>query len=109
MVRILQLNDRQRARMDFDSVRDDAQRLAKETDSVGRIWEGTEPDDFEPLEGIGPVYERRLYDAGICTYAALAGLPIDELTRICPPTKLRKPDYADWIAQARKLSRKAKG
>jgi hypothetical protein len=23
---------------------------------------------------------------------------------ICPPTKLRKPNYADWIAQARVMA-----
>ncbi len=109
IVRILELSERQKARMDFDAVRKDATRLAKETDSVGRIWEGTEPDNFEPLEGIGPVYEKRLYEAGICTFTALADASIEDLMRICPPTKIRKPDYEDWIAQARKLARKAKG
>jgi predicted flap endonuclease-1-like 5' DNA nuclease len=106
---ILQLNDRQLARMDFMAVRNDALRLALETESVGRIWGGTEPDDFEPLEGIGTTYEKRLYDAGICTYEALANISLEDLMRICPPTKIRKPDYEMWIRQARALTSQPKG
>jgi len=41
---------------------------AEETKTQNRTWDGTPPDDFEPIEGLGPVYEGRLYDAGICTY-----------------------------------------
>ncbi|MCS6848494.1 MAG: helix-hairpin-helix domain-containing protein [Anaerolineae bacterium] len=108
--RILELDDRQLLRVDFDAIRTDARRLAVETNSVGRVWQGNEPDDFEPIEGIGSVYERRLYEAGICTYEALANTPIERLMEICPPTKLRKPNYADWIAQARTLAqRKQRG
>jgi predicted flap endonuclease-1-like 5' DNA nuclease/predicted nuclease with TOPRIM domain len=103
-VRILQLNERQMLRMDFDDIRGDAQRLAHETGSVGRIWEAKEPDDFEPLEGIGRLYEKKLYDAGICTFEALASTSVDRLQEICPGTKLRTPDYADWITQARRLA-----
>ena len=109
LVRMLQLNDRQRIRIDFDEIRADAERLARETDSVGRMWEGAQPDDFEPLEGIGAVYEKRLYEAGICTYESLAALSVEDLTRICPPTRIRKPEYGDWISQARTLVKKVKG
>ena len=106
---MLQLNDRQLTRMDFSAIRSDAARLAYETESVGRIWGGTTPDDFEPLEGIGTTYEKRLYDAGICTYEALANTPAEELRRLCPPTKIRTPDYELWISQARAQSNQAKG
>ena len=106
---VLQLNERQLARMDFSAMRNDALRLAHETDSVGRVWGGAEPDDFEPLEGIGATYEKRLYAAGICTFEALANTPIEELMRLCPPTKLRKPDYELWIRQARALVSQPKG
>lgn len=102
--RILELNERQLIRMDFNEIRGDALRLANETDSVGRIWDGGTPDDFEPLEGIGKLYEKKLYDAGICTFAALAGSTVEQLAEICPGTKLRTPDYADWIAQAKRLA-----
>lgn len=102
--RILELNERQLIRMDFNEIRGDALRLANETDSVGRIWDGGTPDDFEPLEGIGKLYEKKLYDAGICTFAALANATVEQLAEICPGTKLRMPDYADWIAQAKRLA-----
>lgn len=103
---ILELDDLQSLRIDLDKIRADAQRLAIETNSVGRVWQGAEADDFELLEGIGSAYERKLYEAGICTYEALANTPIERLMEICPPTKLRKPDYAGWIAQARNLAQK---
>ncbi|RMG62400.1 MAG: hypothetical protein D6709_11680 [Chloroflexi bacterium] len=102
--RILVLDGPTLLRVDFGAVRADAQRLAIETNSVGRMWQGTAPDDLKLLEGIGSVYERKLYDAGICTYKALANTPIERLMKICPPNKLRKPDYAGWIAQARSLA-----
>ena len=101
---ILELDDLQLLRIDLDKIRADARRLAAETNSVGRVWQGAEADDLEALEGIGSVYERKLYEAGICTYEALANTPIERLMEICPPTKLRKPDYAGWIAQARSLA-----
>ncbi len=101
---VLELDDRQLLRIDLDKIRADARRLAAETNSVGRVWQGAEADDFEVLEGIGNMYERKLYEAGICTYEALANTPIERLMEICPPTKLRKPNYAGWIAQARSLA-----
>ncbi|GIV85283.1 MAG: hypothetical protein KatS3mg052_2290 [Candidatus Roseilinea sp.] len=103
--RILELDDSTLLRVDFGAVRADAQRLAIETNSVGRVWQGTAPDDLKLLKGIGSVYERKLYEAGICTYEALANTPIERLMKICPPNKLRQPDYAGWIAQARSLAR----
>lgn len=101
---VLELDDRQLLRIDLDKIRADARRLAAETNSVGRVWRGAEADDFEVIEGIGNVYERKLYEAGICTYEALANTPVEQLMEICPPTKLRKPDYAGWIAQAGSLA-----
>ena len=83
----------------------DARRLATETGSIGRTWSSQAPDDFEPLGGIGYTYEKRLYDAGICTYAALAAITPEGLEKICitgrkPP---KMPDFAAWIAQAKAL------
>ena len=101
---ILALDERAPLRANVQAVRDDARRLAVETDSVGRFWQGPPPDDFEPLAGIGEVFKRRLYAAGICTFEALANATVEQLTAICPPSRLRTPDYADWIAQARILA-----
>jgi predicted flap endonuclease-1-like 5' DNA nuclease len=49
------------------------------------------------------VYEGRLYDAGICTYQALADATVEQLTEICKAPAWRMPDYANWIAQAKEL------
>ena len=101
LVRVLEVQDFQA--VDIVAVKADALKLAEETDTVGRYWDGTPPDDFEKLEGIGEVYERRLYDAGICTFRALAGVSAERLQEICQAPDWRRPDYASWIAQAERL------
>ena len=101
LAEVLELDDRQRDQFDFAATRSDAIRLAEETRSVGRKWTGELPDDLEPLEGIGPVIEKRLYDAGICTYKALAAANLEHLVELCPPAKFRGANHAHWIEQAR--------
>jgi predicted flap endonuclease-1-like 5' DNA nuclease len=90
--------------VDIVALKADALKLAEETDAVGRYWDGTPPDNFEQLEGIGEVYERRLYEAGICTFRALAEVSEDRLQEICQAPDWRRPDYAAWIAQAKRLT-----
>jgi predicted flap endonuclease-1-like 5' DNA nuclease len=87
--------------VDLEAIKSDALRLAKETDSMGRVWDGSEPDNFEPLEGIGPVLERRLYAAGICTFEALAKQTKETLAEICHAPVFQQVDYDRWIEQAR--------
>jgi predicted flap endonuclease-1-like 5' DNA nuclease len=104
--RILQLTPHQQERMDLKSIRQDALRLAKETRSKGRKWTREAPDDLEPVEGIGEVFEKRLYDAGICTYEALANATAELLDEICHPPAQFKPNYAAWIRKAKTLAAK---
>ena len=104
--RILQLTDLQAKQMDFRAIRAEARRLARQTRSLGRRWNGRQPDDFEPLKGIGKTYEKRLYDAGICTYQALANATVELLEEICHAPAQLKPDYAAWIRQAKALAAK---
>ncbi len=85
-------------------IRASAMSLAVETGTVNRVWDGTQPDDFEPLEGIGVIYERRLYNAGYCTYEALASATAEELEAVCQPPAFQKPDFANWIATAQGLA-----
>ena len=87
--------------VDLAEIKADALRLANETVSLGRVWDGSEPDNFEPLEGIGPVLERRLYGAGICTFEALAKQTVETLEEICHAPAFQKVDYGRWIEQAR--------
>jgi predicted flap endonuclease-1-like 5' DNA nuclease len=90
--------------VDLEGIRASAMALAVESNTVNRVWDGSPPDDFEPLEGIGVVYERRLYSAGICTYKALAASLPDELEKICQPPPMSKPDFSAWIARAKQLA-----
>jgi len=81
-------------------IRDDAMRLAIETGSLGREWDGSAPDDLTQIPGIGRTFERRLFDAGICTYEALAELSPARLEEICGKGALRRPNFAEWISEA---------
>ncbi len=92
--------------VNLDELRADALRLAQETDSIGRVWNQMQPDDFERIGGIGYTYEKRLYDAGVCTYRALAQTTPEQLQQICKPPAFRMPDFAAWIAAAKKLLEK---
>ena len=100
---VLELGNTERAAIDLEDLRHDAARLARDTNTVGRRWNGTQPDDLERLDGLGPAHERRLYDAGICTYDALSASDPETLASICPGHAGHSPDYAHWIAQARAL------
>ena len=106
LCRILALSDLQLKTVDLAAIRADARRLAEETGTVGFLWQGQTPDDFEPIEGIGPVFEQRLYEAGIRTYGALASATPVQLAEIVAAPKPSQPDYAGWIEQARRLSQR---
>ena len=90
--------------VDLAAIRASAMALAVETGTVNRVWDGTDPDDFEPLPGIGVIYEKRLYQAGYCTYEALAAATPEDLEAACRPPAGRKPDFASWIATAQILA-----
>jgi predicted flap endonuclease-1-like 5' DNA nuclease len=89
--------------VDFERIKGEAMKLAVQSHSVGRSWDGTPPDDFDVLPEIGEIYERRLYEAGICTYEALSAATVEQLTAICKAPSMRTPDYAAWIATAAEL------
>ncbi len=105
---ILQLNELQLLHMDLDAIRADARRLAEETNTVGQIWDGEAPDDFEPIEGIGKIFEQRLYNAGIRKYSELASKTPEELAAIVKPKPPAQPDFESWIEQARQLMEETK-
>ena len=100
---LLEIGELQATQVDLSEIRADARRLAEESDSVGQIWDGQPPDDFEPIDGIGKVFEQRLYTAGIRTYRALADASPEQLAAIVKAQKPLQPDYLSWIAQARAL------
>lgn len=102
---MLRLSDWQMTAVDLDAIRAQALQLAQATETVGLLWEGETPDDFERIEGIGKMLEMRLYSAGIRTYAALATSTVEELNRLLGPM-VKKPDVEQWIVQARQLQAK---
>lgn len=100
---ILELDSMQEDTVDLDAIREEAMQLATETGSVGRVWNNQSPDDLGSIEGLGKTYAKRLYDAGICTYEALANSTPETLDGICQPPSFRKPDYDLWIENAKEL------
>jgi predicted flap endonuclease-1-like 5' DNA nuclease len=90
--------------IDLPAIQAEAMRLAVAGNTLGRAWDGTPPDDFEQVGGIGEIFERRLYEAGICTFAALAATSPERLAEICQSPALRLADYAAWSAHAAELA-----
>lgn len=60
-------------------------------------------DDLTQIKGIGPTFARRLKEAGITTFAQLAGATVGQLQEITGVAEWQA-DPADWIAQARTLA-----
>jgi predicted flap endonuclease-1-like 5' DNA nuclease len=64
---------------------------------------GAVPAKRDPLidiNGIGPVYEQRLFAAGITTFAQLAHLSAPDVLAIIQPKEWQKVDAEAWIAEA---------
>lgn len=62
---------------------------------------GPAGDDLTRLVGIGPAFAGRLAAGGITTFAALAASTPDALAELVQAPDWRRPDYANWIEQAR--------
>jgi len=60
--------------------------------------------DLELISGIGPVFAKRLKNAGINSYADLAKLAPQEVRDIVNVKKWQRLDAVSWIAQAVELS-----
>jgi predicted flap endonuclease-1-like 5' DNA nuclease len=64
----------------------------------------SERDDLKKIKGIGPAIEKKLNNAGIHTFAALARLRRGDLERILGNQVNRLQDEKELIAQAKKLA-----
>jgi predicted flap endonuclease-1-like 5' DNA nuclease len=67
---------------------------------AGRTNQG---DRLIDILGIGPVYERRLNEAGILTFAQLYSLTPEQIRAIIKPESWQNIDPESWIAQARTM------
>lgn len=63
-------------------------------------------DDFKVIKGIGEVFQERLYDAGVTTYASLASMSADEVAAIIKPEDWQNYDFFAWIREAAELANK---
>lgn len=76
----------------------------KQTSSPSKpVQTENEKDDLKVIKGIGPVIEKKLNNAGIQTFAALARLSPEELEEILGTTR-RLVQEGDLIKQAKKLA-----
>jgi large subunit ribosomal protein L21 len=65
-------------------------------------------DDLKAIKGIGPAIERKLNEAGILTFQALARLTVAELENILGSTKRLVKDEGSLLAQAEQLAQQKK-
>lgn len=63
-----------------------------------------QPDDLTRIRGIGPVFQKRLQEAGIRTFAQLAGLRPERLREIVATAEWQKIEPERWIAEAAQLA-----
>lgn len=82
---------------------DQAQRALLETRSELAILK-QERDPLVEIAGIGPVYQQRLYEAGVQTFAQLAARTGEELAAIVKAEEWQRLDFSAWIADARTLA-----
>jgi predicted flap endonuclease-1-like 5' DNA nuclease len=61
-------------------------------------------DDLKLIKGIGPAIEKKLNNAGILTFEALAGISVEELEHILGNAR-RLAEEGDLIKQAKKLAK----
>ena len=65
----------------------------------------SQKDDLKMIKGIGPAIEKKLNNAGVHTFAALAALSRADLERILGNQINRLQDEKNLIAQAKRLAR----
>lgn len=88
------------------TTQDQINQLAKDmTPAPAEVNQPPETDKLEDIKGIGPVFARRLNEAGIYTFADLANLTpaqIRDIVAADERTFAIEPE--DWIRQARELA-----
>lgn len=62
------------------------------------------PDDLTVIRGIGPVYARRLQEAGVRTYADMAAQTPEKVAQIVGLRDWQAASPVEWIAAAQSLA-----
>ncbi|NTU82727.1 MAG: hypothetical protein HGA45_25715 [Chloroflexales bacterium] len=61
-------------------------------------------DPLIDIDGIGPVYQKKLYDQGVVTFDQLAAMHPERLRTLVAPNAVFDLDTSPWIDQARRLA-----
>ena len=80
--------------------------MTRKRSGVSRVASSRVVDDFKIIRGIGPLYEKRLHDAGIRTFAQLASQSPEDVAAFIPKLSVMHVRNQGWILQARKLASK---
>ncbi|GAB4445430.1 MAG: hypothetical protein OHK0015_47680 [Chloroflexi bacterium OHK40] len=67
-------------------------------------FSGGRGDPLIDIDGVGPVYQQKLYDAGIVTFEQVAAMHPERLRAVVAPNATFELDTARWIAHARQLA-----
>jgi predicted flap endonuclease-1-like 5' DNA nuclease len=67
----------------------------------------THPDDLTAIRGIGRIYQWKLRDGGISSYAHLANTTPERLREILEVPTWRKFEPESWIEQAKVLTQRS--
>ena len=81
--------------------------VAPSTSQPAAVQSANQKDNLQVIRGIGPVIEKRLNNAGVYTFEALARLSAQELENVLGNAR-RLAQEADLIAQAKQLARQKK-
>ena len=65
-----------------------------------------EADDLKKLSGVGPVLEKKLHEAGITSFAQIAGWTKADIEEMDEKLDFKgRIEREDWVAQAKKLAK----
>lgn len=91
------------------SAENERQRL--ELESLRSAFAALRRDHRDPLidiNGIGPVYEKKLFAAGVYTFDDLGAMTPEQVRAIISPERWQELDAAAWIAEAQALAHKSR-
>jgi len=94
-----------------DGLHAENQRLRGELDSLRSSYAALRRDQRDPLidiNGIGPVYEKKLFDAGVYTFEDLSAMTPEQVIAIIKPEHWQDIDAAAWIAEAAAMARRSR-
>lgn len=82
-----------------EALADEPEAVAEAAPAIEPVTD--EPDDLSKIEGIGPVYQSILKEAGVGTFAAIAAKKTEELEAIIKGAGKRRPGSINtWAEQA---------